>query len=133
VVGKSVHHVTVRAARPARWSMMLELRAFPPEITSAPLHSASVSTPSELVSGLLSELLTGCSSTPGLFGGISGGSVLEALICDYLHLPGFLGLFMATDAFASSANTAGWPSFDRPRRLAAVRAGCAAAARSGGP
>jgi hypothetical protein len=115
---------------------MLELRAFPPEVTSAPLHSASVSTPSELLSGLISELLTECSattSTPGLFGGISGGSVLEALICDYLHLPGFLGLFMATDAFASSANTAGWPSFDRPRRLAAVRAGCAAAARSGGP
>jgi hypothetical protein len=91
--------------------------------------------PGSASSELLSELLTECSSTnssPGLFGGVSGGSVLEALICDYLHLPGFFGLFTATDAFASGSNTAVRPLVDGPQRTGAACTGNAVAARSGG-
>jgi PPE-repeat protein len=70
--------------------------------------SSSTSSGSGL-SKLLSELLTGSSSTtstPGLFGGISGGSVLETMISEYRCRPGFFGLFMATDALAPAPNTA---------------------------
>jgi hypothetical protein len=104
-------------------------------LTSAISSGRRCSGPGSASWELLSELLTECSSTnssPGLFGRISGGSVLEALICDYLHLPGFFGLFTTTDAFASGSNTAVWPFSDGPQRSAAAWTGNAVAARSGG-
>jgi hypothetical protein len=108
------------------------------------LGPPSSSTPSgSVLPELLSELLTGSSSTTSTqrrFGGICGGSVLEALISEYLYLPGFSGFFMATDAFASGLNTAvanamnaAFVATAAPGAVGAlVGAGNAAGLRSGG-
>ena len=71
--------------------------------------SSSASSDSVLA-GLLSDLLT-MSSSPSsttsarLFGGISGGSVLQALLSDYRYFPGFFGLVVAIEPAVAKART----------------------------
>jgi hypothetical protein len=72
--------------------------------------SSSASSGSALA-GLISDFLTMSSSSSsssttsatGLFGGISGGSILQALISDHRHLPGFFDLVLAIDPAVPAA------------------------------
>jgi hypothetical protein len=71
--------------------------------------SSSASSGSALA-GLISDFLTmswssssSSTSATGPFGGISGGSILQALISDHRHLPGFFDLVVAIDPAVPAA------------------------------